>query len=404
MSPLSGLTVLDLSRVLSGPYCTMQLADMGARVIKVEHPKGGDDTRAWGPPWAGTGDRAAIRESSYFLSVNRNKESVAIDFKTPEGRALLDGLIAGADVLIENFRPGTMARLGLDYESLAAKHPRLIYASISGFGQTGPRAREAGYDAMVQAEGGLMSITGGPDSPPVRLGVAISDIAAGMFAMQGVLLALIARGTTGRGQRIDLSMFDATLALLTYQAQRTLLTGVAPRRSGNRHASIAPYDTFATSDGTLVLAVGNDDQWQRFCKAATLSCALDPRFLTNDGRVRHYEQLQPMISTALAADTLEHWLERLREVGVPVGAVRDIDAALSDAQTAARDMVVQVNHATIGDLPVLGVPVKLSATPGQVLTAPPTLGQHTRAVLAGNLGLADAEIDALDGRGVVKCG
>lgn len=404
MSPLSGLTVLDLSRVLSGPYCTMQLADMGARVIKVEHPSGGDDTRAWGPPWAGTGDRAAMRESSYFLSINRNKESVAIDFKAPEGRALLDGLIAGADVLIENFRPGTMAKLGLDYESLAEKHPRLIYASISGFGQTGPRSREAGYDAMVQAEGGLMSITGGPDSPPVRLGVAISDIAAGMFAMQGVLLALIARGTTGRGQRIDLSMFDATLALLTYQAQRTLLTGVAPRRSGNRHASIAPYDTFATSDGTLVLAVGNDDQWRRFCKAAKLSSALDPRFLTNDGRVRHYEQLQPIISTVLAENTLAHWLERLREVGVPVGAVRDVEAALSDAQTVARDMVVQVNHATIGDLPVLGIPVKLSATPGQVLTAPPTLGQHTRAVLAGNLGLSDAEIDALAGRGVVKCG
>ena len=404
MSPLSGLTVIDLSRVLSGPYCTMQLADMGARVIKIEHPAHGDDTRAWGPPWAGTVDRSAPRESSYFLSINRNKESVALDFKTPDGRALLDRLIAGADVLVENFRPGTLAKLGLDYATLAAKHPRLIYASISGFGQTGPRSSEAGYDAMVQAEGGLMSITGGPETPPVRLGVAISDIAAGMFAMQGVLLAVIARHTTGRGQQIDLSMFDATLALLTYQAQRTLLTGVAPTRSGNRHASIAPYDTFATSDGTLVLAVGNDDQWQRFCAAANLvAAAADRRFLTNDGRVRHYADLFPIVANALAAAPLDTWLERLRKAGVPVGAVRTVDVALGDPQTAAREMTAEVEHATIGTLPVLGVPVKLSGTPGALRNAPPVLGQHTRAVLTGDLGLSDADVDALSARGVVKC-
>jgi crotonobetainyl-CoA:carnitine CoA-transferase CaiB-like acyl-CoA transferase len=404
VSPLAGLTVIDLSRVLSGPYCTMQLADMGARVIKIEHPDRGDDTRAWGPPWAGTVDRSAARESSYFLSINRNKESVALDFKAPKGRALLDRLIAKADVLVENFRPGTLAKLGLDYASLAAKHPRLIYASISGFGQTGPRSGEAGYDAMVQAEGGLMSITGGPETPPVRLGVAISDIAAGMFAMQGVLLAVIARHTTGRGQQVDLSMFDATLALLTYQAQRTLLTGVAPTRSGNRHASIAPYDTFAASDGTLVLAVGNDDQWLRFCRAAGLNAvALDRRFLTNDGRVRHYGDLFPIVAGAIASAPLDVWLERLRGAGVPVGAVRPVDVALADPQTSAREMIAEVEHATIGDLPVLGIPIKLSDSPGAVRSAPPVLGQHTRAVLTADLGLSDADVDVLSSRGVVKC-
>jgi crotonobetainyl-CoA:carnitine CoA-transferase CaiB-like acyl-CoA transferase len=404
MTPLAGLTVIDLSRVLSGPYCTMLLADMGARVIKIEHPVGGDDTRAWGPPWAGTIDRTAPRESCYFLSINRNKESVALDFKSPQGRALLDRLISGADILVENFRPGTLEKLGLDYGSLSRKHEKLIYASISGFGQTGPRSREAGYDAMVQAEGGLMSITGGPDSPPVRLGVAISDIAAGMFAMQGVLLAVIARATTGRGQQIDLSMFDSTLALLTYQAQRTLVTGVAPARSGNRHASIAPYDTFATSDGTLVLAVGNDDQWQRFCRAAQMGpAARDKRFLTNDGRVRFYAELHPIVSQVLASAPLETWLTRLREAGVPVGGVRTVDVALADPQAAAREMIAEVDHASIGALPVLGIPVKLSETPGAVRTAPPVLGQHTRQVLCGDLGLSDADVTALAEQGVVKC-
>ena len=398
--PLTGLTVLDLSRVLSGPYCTMQLADMGARVIKVEHPAHGDDTRAWGPPWVGDGE---TRESSYFLSVNRNKESVALDFKTRDGRAVLDQLIARADILVENFRPGTLAKQGLDYASLAAKHPRLIYASISGFGQNGPRAAEAGYDAMVQAEGGLMSITGVPDAPPVRLGVAIADIAAGLFATQGILLALIARGTTGRGQYVDIGMYDATLALLTYQAERTLVTGTAPTRLGNMHASIAPYNTYAASDGTLVLAVGNDDQWQRFCAVASLPDAgADVRFTTNDSRVRHYDALHPIVAQAIASDTIDGWLARLRAAGVPAGAVRNIDAVLADAQTAARAMVATTTHATLGAVPVLGLPVKLSDTPGAVRSAPPVLGQHTAGILA-ELGIGADAITALSRSGVVKC-
>jgi crotonobetainyl-CoA:carnitine CoA-transferase CaiB-like acyl-CoA transferase len=395
--PLAGLTVLDLSRVLSGPYCTMQLGDMGARVIKIEHPDRGDDTRAWGPPWVDG-------ESSYFLSINRNKESVALDFKTADGRALLDRLIARADVLVENFRPGTLARMGLDYATLAATSPRLIYASISGFGQTGPRSREAGYDAMVQAEGGLMSITGTPASSPVRLGVAISDIAAGMLTVQGILLALIARGTTGRGQHIDISMLDATAALLTYQAQRTLVTGVAPTRLGNRHASIAPYDTFETANGTLVLAVGNDDQWQRFCRMAGRDdLAGDARFTTNALRVRHYDVLAPVIAALIARDTLDHWLDRLRDAGVPAGAVRAIDAVMNDAQIIARDMVATIEHRSIGSLRVLGVPIKLSDTPGSVRTAPPLLGQHTADVLGRDLGLTATDIEALARASVVKC-
>lgn len=402
--PLDGLTVLDLSRVLSGPFCTMQLADMGARVIKIEHPGRGDDTRAWGPPWVTAAGDGGARESSYFLSINRNKESVALDFKRPEGRAVLDALIAKADILVENFKPGTLAKQGLDYATLAAKHPGLIYASISGFGHTGPRAAEAGYDAMTQAEGGLMSITGVPDAPPVRLGVAISDIAAGLYATQGILLAIIARGSTRRGQHVDISMFDATLSLLTYQAQRTLVTGQAPSRLGNRHASIAPYDTYAAADdGTLVLAVGNDDQWQRFCRLAGLTdAAADARFATNDGRVRHYDALQPIVADAVAERTLAWWLDALRVAGVPAGAVRDIDAVLADAQVRARDMVTRVSHPALGPLDVLGVPVKLSDTPGGVRTAPPALGQHTEAVLSGDLGLSMDAISGLRASGVVK--
>src|SRR5437016_5515221 len=281
MGALSGITVLDLTRVLSGPYCTMLLGDMGARVIKVEQPGKGDDTRAWGPPFVDG-------ESAYFLSINRNKESVTLDFKRPEGRAILDQLIDRSDVLVENFRPGTLARLGLDYDTLAASHPRLVYASISGFGHTGPRAAEAGYDAVMQAEGGLMSITGAADGPAFRLGVAIADIVSGMFAAQGITLALFARERTGRGQAVDIGMLDSVAALLTYQAAIYFATGFAPSRMGNRHPLIVPYETFAASDGDFVLAVGNDDQWRRFCGASDFPDG--GRFETNAARVTGYAE------------------------------------------------------------------------------------------------------------------
>ena len=395
-APLSGLTILDLSRVLSGPYCTMLAADMGARVIKIEHPVQGDDTRAWGPPFV-------AGESAYFHSINRNKESVAIDFKTARGRELLDALIARADVIVENFRPGTLERMGLGYTELSKRDPRLIYVSISGFGQTGPRRMEAGYDAVAQAEGGLMSITGTSDGPPVRLGVAVADIASGMFAFQGLLLALIARSTSGRGQLVDVSLLDSVTALLTYQAARQFATGETPVRTGNRHMTIAPYDTFDTAGGVLVLAVGNDAQWRKLCAvlgAADLSA--DARFVTNAARVDHYEELRPRLDAHFSRWPLDALVAALKAEGVPCGAVRSIADVIGDPQVLARGMVETVMHPTAGAQRVLGIPVKLSNTPGRIHSAPPLLGQHTASVLTGDLGLTADDVDALARAGVVR--
>ena len=385
MGPLEGITVLDLTRVLSGPYCTMLLADMGARVIKVEQPGKGDDTRAWGPPFV-------HGESAYFMSINRNKESVTLDFKRPEGRALLDRLVASADVLVENFRPGTLTKLGLGYEAVAAAHPRLVYCSVSGFGQTGPRSREPGYDAVIQAEGGLMSITGPGDGPPYRLGVAIADVVSGMFAAYGVAMALFARERTGRGQQVDLAMLDAVTALLTYQAGNFFASGTPPGRLGNRHPSIVPYEVFAASDGDFVLAVGNDELWKTFCGVAGVPP--DDRFATNRQRVSAYDELRPIVARALAAQPRAYWIERLTAAGVPCGSVRDLGEVFGDPQLAARDMIVAMEHPAAGFVRQLGVPVKLSDTAGTVRTPPPTLGQHTDAVL-GDLGLSGDAIAEL---------
>ncbi|HMB81139.1 MAG TPA: CoA transferase [Vicinamibacterales bacterium] len=386
MAPLDGITVLDLTRVLSGPYCTMLLADMGARVIKVEQPGKGDDTRAWGPPFL-------EGESAYFLSINRNKESVTLDFKHPEGRALLEQLIAKADVLVENFRPGTLTKLGLDYDTLSKKYPRLIYCSISGFGHTGPRWKQPGYDAVMQAEGGLMSVTGASDGPPYRLGVAIVDIVSGMFAAYGVSMALFSRERSGKGQEVDLAMLDATVALLTYQAGNYFASGKVPARLGNRHPSIVPYETFTASDGEFVLAVGNDDQWKRFCAVAGLPG--DERFATNRQRVSGYDALRPFVADRLREKPRAFWIDGLTKAGVPCGSVRNFDELFADPQLDAREMIAMVEHATIGPLRTLGVPVKLSDTPGAVRTPPPTLGQHTDAVLRSDLGISADAIAAL---------
>jgi formyl-CoA transferase/CoA:oxalate CoA-transferase len=392
MTPLQGITVLDLTRVLSGPYCTMLLADMGARVIKIEQPGKGDDTRGWGPPFVNG-------ESAYFLSINRNKESVTLDFKSQDGRALLDRLIAQADVLVENFRPGTLDRIGLDYESLAARHPRLVYCSISGFGHTGPRRTEAGYDAVMQGEGGLMSLTGSADGSPYRLGVAIADIVTGMFAAQGITAALLARERTGRGQRVDIAMLDSVVALLTYQAGIYFANGVAPARLGNRHPTIVPYETFRASDGDFVLAVGNDDQWRRFCTATGF--LEDDRFATNRQRVTNYDALKPALDAMLGAETRDHWIGKLKAAGVPCGSVRDLHEVFSDPQTLARDMLVQLDHPAVGPLNMTGTPLKFSETPGSVRTPPPLLGEHTRRVLEHDLGLDGARIDELKAEGVI---
>ena len=394
MAPLDGITVLDLTRVLSGPYCTMLLADMGARVIKVEHPGHGDDTRAWGPPFV-------QGECAYFLSINRNKESVTLDFKRPEGRAVLDRLVATADVIVENFRPGTLARQRLDYESVASKHPALVYCSISGFGQSGPKRDRPGYDAVVQAEGGLMSVTGSADGPPYRLGVAIADLVAGLLAAQGITLALFARTRTGRGQYVDISMLDGVAALLSYQAGIYFATGEAPPRMGNRHPTIVPYETFAASDGEFVVAVGNDEQFRRFCEVAGIAAlAADDRFATNPGRVRNYALLRPQLADALRGRSRVEWIDALTIAGVPCGSVRDVREVLTDPHLHARRMIEVVEHAAVGTLRVLGIPIKLSDTPGRVRSAPPTLGQHTRTVLR-DLGVTDPEIEALRGSGVI---
>ncbi|MDP2055038.1 MAG: CaiB/BaiF CoA-transferase family protein [Acidobacteriota bacterium] len=392
--PLAGFTVLDLTRVLSGPYCTMVLGDLGARIIKVEQPGKGDDTRAWGPPFIGA-------ESAYFLSINRNKESVTLDYKPAAGRAVLEKLVAQADVLVENFRPGTLERAGFGWEAMHERFPRLVYASIAGYGQTGPRRNEAGYDAVMQAEGGLMSVTGEADRPGYRLGVAITDMVSGLYCAQGITAALLARERSGRGQRVDIGMLDTTAALLTYQAANWFATGKTPQRQGNRHATIAPYETFTTADGEIVIAVGNDEIWKRFCPAAGLpELAGNPRFATNKDRMANYEEMRPPIDRVFRTATSAEWIARLNAAGVPNGEVRDIGQMLNDPHLAAREMVQTLMHPTIGATRVIGAPIKLSDTPASLRTAPPVLGQHTDAVLA-ELGYSPAEVAALRNTRVV---
>ena len=391
---LDGLTVLDLTRVLSGPYCTMMLADMGARVIKVEQPGKGDDTRAWGPPFLDG-------ESAYFMSVNRNKESVTLNLKHADGRRVLDALIGRADVLVENFRPGTLDRMGLGYADLARRRPELVYCSISGFGQTGPRRREPGYDAVMQGEGGLMSITGAPDGPGYRLGVAIADIASGMFSAWGVAVALLARQRTGRGQLVDVGMLDSVAALLTYQAGIYFATGRPPGRLGNLHPTITPYETLEAADGDLVVAAGNDQLWRTFCGVLGLeSLADDPRFRTNKDRVGARETLRPLLVERLRTRPAAEWLSELKAAGVPCGGVRDFEQVLTDPQIVERAMVIALDHPAAGAIRQLGVPVKLGGTPGAVRTPPPVLGEHTGKVLA-ELGYPDAEVARLRSAGAI---
>jgi formyl-CoA transferase/CoA:oxalate CoA-transferase len=321
-------------------------------------------------------------ESAYFLSINRNKESVALDLKDTRTPPIIDALLARADIVVENFRTGTIERLGWGYAAVAARHPRIVYCSISGFGQTGPRRLEAGYDAMMQGEAGLMSITGPADGPPYRLGVAIADIATGMFAVQGILAALYAREKTGRGQLVDIAMLDSVTALLTYQASIAFATGGTPTRMGNRHPSIAPYDTFPAADGDFVLSVGNDDQFGRLARVlGRAELAQDARFLTNADRVRNYERLRRDLTESFSAWKRSDLLKALSDVGVPASAVRTVTEALADPQVAAREMIVPLEHLTAGSIRVLGTPLKLSDTPASVRLPPPALGQHTAAIL-----------------------
>jgi crotonobetainyl-CoA:carnitine CoA-transferase CaiB-like acyl-CoA transferase len=364
--PLSHLKVLDLSRVLAGPWATQFLGDLGADVIKIERPGQGDDTRAWGPPWFGD-------LSAYFTCANRNKRSVALDFTTPEGAATVRELAAEADVLIENFKRGALAKYGLDYASLKAVKPDLVYCSITGFGQTGPYADRAGYDALIQGMGGLMSITGEPDGQPMKVGVAVVDLFTGMYASSGILAALAHRDRTGEGQHIDLALFDVQAAMLANQAANYLATGRAPRRLGNAHPSICPYQTFAASDGYLILAVGNDQQFAKFCTVAGRpELAARPDFATNPARVANRETLIGILSEMFVAQPRAWWSERLEAVGVPCGPINTLDEVFTDPQLVARGMI-------LGDpdgLRMVGNPLKFSQTPVAAPTAPPALGEH----------------------------
>jgi len=392
---LTGLTVLDLTRVLSGPFATMTLADLGADVVKIEQPGTGDDTRQWGPPFQGD-------EAAYFLSVNRNKRSLAVDLKMTDGLALVRDLARRADVVVENFRPGTAARLGLGYDDLSADNPVLVYASISGYGQTGPDSHRAGHDAIAQARSGIMSVTGEADGPPVRVGVSSADLVAGMWAVIGILAALRERDRSGQGQWVDISLLDGSVSWLTYVAAGYFATGTRPPRYGSAHPTIAPYQGFATKDGDLMLAVGNDAIWRRFAPVAGLDDLVDdPRFATNPLRVSHRDELLPLVADAMASRTSAQWVEVLDAAGVPVGPIQTVDEVVTDPQVLARGMVGEVEHPTAGTLRTIGCPVRLTATPPQVRTAPPLLGQHTDDVLA-ELGVDATRLAELRSSGAVS--
>jgi crotonobetainyl-CoA:carnitine CoA-transferase CaiB-like acyl-CoA transferase len=393
--PLAGIRVLDLTRALSGPFATMILGDLGADVIKVEDTWHGDDTRRWGPPFQGD-------DASYFLSVNRNKRALSVNMKTPEGRDIVRQLAAASDILMENFRPGAAARLGLGYAELARQNPRLIYASISGYGQTGPSASLPGYDAVAQAVSGMMSVTGEADGDPVRSGTSSADVGAGMWALIGILAALHAREATGQGQLVDVSLLDGQLAWLTYVAGKYFATGVTPGRHGSAHENLIPYQVFPTADAPLMVAVGSDGLWRRFTAATGLDeLTDDPRFATNPDRVRHRDVLIPRIEAVLATRGCAEWTGLLNGAGVPAGPVNTVPAALGQPQVAAREMVVEIEHPVAGKLKMLGSPIKLSAQPASIRRPPPTLGQHTDEILA-ETGLTAREIAGLRERGVIK--
>jgi len=386
---LADIRVLDLTRVLAGPTCAMMLGDMGADVIKVEPPSGGDDTRGWGPPFAGG-------ESAYFLAANRNKRSMTLNLAAPAGQKLLAGLIKKADIVIDNFKLGTLAKWGFTDAWFDAEAPRVVRCSITGYGSTGPKAALPGYDFVLQAESGLMSICGEPDGPPTKYGVAIVDVCTGMLACNAILAALNARHGSGRGQKVELSLYESALHMLVNVASNVLVSGRGGGRFGNGHPSIVPYTTFAAKDAMMALAIGNDTQ---FAKCAAVlghpEWAGDPRFATNRARVEHRHLVDGAIAQALAADTADNWLAKLKAAGVPCGRINSVAEALADPQTQAREMIATVEHPTVGDLKLVGPPYKFSGTPASVRRPPPTLGEHTDEILRDELGLDAVAIAAL---------
>lgn len=388
-APLKGIRVIDLSRHLAGPYCSMLLADMGAEVIKVEQPGKGDETRTYGPPFI-------EGESVYFLSVNRNKKSITVNFKQDEGKDIIHRLIKKSDVSIENFRPGTLDKHGLGYNNAARINPKIIYASISGFGQTGPEKRRPGYDLSIQGMGGIMSLTGDPSGPPYKVGTSIADILAGIYTCQGILLALIARSKTGKGQLVDISLLDCQVSLLTYQAGIYFATGSVPRRIGNQHPTICPYETFKASDGYINIAVGNNKLWHKFCDLLGLDeTKNDPRFSSNPKRVENRDELFTIIEKIISAKKSTEWLKLFDEEEIPAGPILTVDKTVNHPQVQAREMVVDITHPKAGQIKLTGIPVKLSDTPGSIENPPPLLGQHTDEILSDVLGYSKDEITEL---------
>ncbi|MEE2638892.1 MAG: CoA transferase [Acidobacteriota bacterium] len=375
MPPLHGLRVLDLTRVLAGPYCAMMLGDMGAEVLKIEEPSHGDDTRAWAPFHHGV--------STFFLGMNRSKKSVALDLKTEDGAQALRQLLQDTDILIENFRPGSMKKLGFDYDSLRATYPQLIYCSVTGYGQHSPKEHLPGYDAVIQGESGVMHVTGAREGPPTRVGVAMTDYLAGLYAMNGILLALRDRDETGLGQHVDIALLDAMTSTLALPANVLFATGEELGREGNDHHSLTPYEAVSVNDGLVMVAVGNQRLWHQFCQAIGRSdLATDSRFATNTDRMEHRGELKTLLSELMGGYTRDALIDRLRAHAVPCGQVRSLAEALADPQLMAREMIVTLEHPEIGSMRALGNPIKLSRTPAIIDRPPPGLGEHTEEVLA----------------------
>ncbi|WP_142849771.1 CaiB/BaiF CoA-transferase family protein [Telmatospirillum sp. J64-1] len=400
---LEGIRILDLTRVLAGPTCTQVLGDLGADVIKVERPGAGDDTRKWGPPFLKDREGKDTKESAYYLSANRNKRSVAIDITTPEGQDLILRLLEGCDVLVENYKLGNLARYGLGFEQLHARFPRLVYCSITGFGQTGPYAPRAGYDFLAQGMGGMMSLTGDPEGEPVKAGIGNADLLTGMYACVSILAALRHRDRTGQGQHIDCALLDSQVAWMTYEAENYLISGEEPKRRGNAHPNIVPYEVFPAADGFLILAVGNDSQYQKFCAfAGRPDLAEDERYATNTARVKNRATLIPELRSVIARHPRRHWLDGLEKLGVPAGPVNTLPEAFENPQVKARGMRIEMPHAlTDKPVPLVASPIKMSATPPGYRHAPPYLGQHTEEILSDLLGLSAEEIARLREKGVV---
>jgi len=399
-APLTGIRVLDLTRVLAGPWCTQNLADLGAEVVKIERPGSGDDTRAWGPPYLKDQDGNATSEAAYYLSANRNKLSVTVDIATPRGSQVVRELARQSDILVENFKVGGLKKYGLDYATLREINPRLIYCSVTGFGQTGPYASRPGYDFMIQGMGGLMSITGErddmPGGGPQKAGVAVADLMTGMYCTVGILAALIERDKSGQGQHVDMALLDCQVAMLANQNLNYMTSGKAPGRAGNAHQNLVPYQVFAAADGHLIVAVGNDSQFRNYCRVIGMNeLADDPRFATNPQRVINRETLVPILVERMKAGARDAWLAEFEAAGVPAGPINTLEQVYQDPQVQARGMRLELPHPTAGVAPIAASPLKLSGSPVRHERPAPTLGQHTRQVLSERLGLSDAEIEAL---------